>query len=242
MLKKMLKSLVLKIIPLRVKKMIASDVLGNADVTMDNIYFSQEGEDIILSKLFFDKKDGFYVDIGAHHPIKLSNTYKYYLQGWSGINIDALPGSMQLFLKKRPRDINIEIGIAQEEKEMPFYVFNQATLNTFDEATARQHVAQHGQPIIKTILVQTAPLSKILDAYLPKGKAIDFMSIDVEGLDLIVLQSNDWQKYKPKVILVEYIGADLEMLLDTEMHMFLSEQGYCIMSKTFHTVIYKCVA
>lgn len=239
MLKKLLKLLVLRLIPSRLKKMIASDILGSADFNLDNIYFSQEGEDIILSKLFFDKKNGFYVDIGAHHPIKLSNTYKYYLQGWSGINIDALPGSMKLFQEKRARDINIEIGIAHEERELPFYVFQQATLNTFDAATAQQHVAQHGAAIVATMPVKTAPLAKVLDIYLPLGQQIDFMSIDVEGLDLIVLQSNNWDKYRPKVILVEYIGADVELLLNTEMHLFLSEKGYRIMSKTFHTVIYK---
>jgi FkbM family methyltransferase len=240
MLKKMLKSFFIEMIPMRVKKMIASEVLGNEDFNLDNIYFSQEGEDIILSKLFFDKKDGFYVDIGAHHPVKLSNTYKYYLQGWAGINIDALPGSMQLFHQKRSRDINIEIGIASEEKVMPFYVFDQAALNTFDESTAHQHVRQNGASIINTLLVKTAPLVKVLDAYLPKGKQIDFMSIDVEGFDLIVLQTNDWSKYRPTVILVESIGTDFELLLHSEMHTFLNEKGYTIMSKTFHTVFYKC--
>ena len=61
------------------------------------LYYSQEGEDILLARFFFGKSQGFYVDIGAHHPQRLSNTYHFYLQGWRGINIDAMPGSMSSF-------------------------------------------------------------------------------------------------------------------------------------------------
>jgi len=68
--------------------------------------YSQDGEDIILKEFFSGKEKGFYVDIGAHHPLRLSNTYLFYKKGWSGINIDAMPGSMKIFNKKRRRDIN----------------------------------------------------------------------------------------------------------------------------------------
>lgn len=74
--------------------------------------YSQEGEDLLLSRILGDKKDGFYVDVGAHHPFRFSNTYLLYKQGWRGINIDAMPGSMKLFNRFRPRDINIECGVA----------------------------------------------------------------------------------------------------------------------------------
>ncbi|WP_233706612.1 FkbM family methyltransferase, partial [Helicobacter marmotae] len=75
--------------------------------------YSIEGEDRILSALMGDKegKSGFYVDVGAHHPFRYSNTYLFYTWGWMGINIDATPGSMAAFRKHRPRDINIECAI-----------------------------------------------------------------------------------------------------------------------------------
>ena len=63
----------------------------------ENIYFSQEGEDVILRRIFEDQKNGFYIDIGAHHPKRFSNTYYFYDRGWEGINIDATPGSMKFF-------------------------------------------------------------------------------------------------------------------------------------------------
>ena len=59
--------------------------------------YSQQGEDMILKSLFQDHQSGFYVDVGAHHPSRFSNTYFFYLRGWRGINIDAMPGSMAAF-------------------------------------------------------------------------------------------------------------------------------------------------
>ena len=77
-----------------------------------NPSYSIEGEDRIVRALLWQKHDkGFYVDVGAHHPFRFSNTYLFYTQGWSGINIDATPGSMKAFNKYRPRDINLEVGI-----------------------------------------------------------------------------------------------------------------------------------
>ena len=82
-----------------------------------NPSYSIEGEDRIVRTLLWRKHDkGFYVDVGAHHPFRFSNTYLFYTQGWSGINIDATPGSMKAFNKYRPRDINLEVGVGRGRK------------------------------------------------------------------------------------------------------------------------------
>lgn len=73
--------------------------------------YALQGEDLILKEIFHQVKNGFYVDVGAHHPFKFSNTYFFYKRGWRGINIDALPHSMNLFNQFRPRDINVECGV-----------------------------------------------------------------------------------------------------------------------------------
>jgi len=80
------------------------------------ISYSQEGEDLILERFFEGMNTGFYVDVGAFHPKRFSNTYIFYKKGWHGINIDARPGSMKLFNFVRPRDINLEIPISNEKK------------------------------------------------------------------------------------------------------------------------------
>src|SRR6187431_556967 len=99
--------------------------------------YSQEGEDLILNRILEKKTCGFYVDVGAHHPKRFSNTYLFYQKGWRGINIDAMPGSMAEFRNFRPRDINIEAAVGAA-KEIPFYVFDEKALNTFDSNLAEE--------------------------------------------------------------------------------------------------------
>lgn len=238
-MRQIVKRSLLNMIPDRVKRLVMDDILKGQNITRDNIHFSQEGEDIILDKIYIDQKDGFYVDVGAHHPSKLSNTYKYYLRGWNGINIDAMPGSMEAFLKVRPKDINLELGVSETEGELPFYVFEQPTLNTFDEKTAKEHERTRGVTIKKVVKVKTFPLNRILDQYLKDGQQIDFLSIDVEGFDYQVLLTNNWEKYTPKVILVESIGASIEDILQSEIYKYLTSKGYLFISKTFHTNIFQ---
>lgn len=81
-------------------------------------------------------------------------------------------------------------------------------------------------------------LSGILNKHLPKGQLIDFMSIDVEGLDYDVLQSNDWSRFRPEIILVEIPDNSLEDLLSHEITKFLHLQGYVITSKSMYTVFF----
>lgn len=237
-MRKIIKSLIIKAVPRRIQELIINTSLQGQNLEITNIYFSQEGEDVILDKIFCDKKVGLYVDIGAHHPIKFSNTYKYYLRGWRGINIDAMPGSMALFKDIRPRDINLEFGVSNKEETLPFYIFNEATLNTFDEAQVKFYTESLGKVLKDTVKVPTYPLHKILDKYLPPNQHIDFMSIDVEGLDLEVLKTNNWEKYKPEVVLVEEFGASVEEILSSEIYSFLVSKGYTFISKTFHTNIF----
>ena len=101
-------------------------------------YYSQEGEDILLRRIFEDQTTGFYVDIGAHHPKRFSNTCYFYELGWQGINIDALPGSMKVFKKFRPRDTNLEIAISEKEQNLTYYMFNEPALNGFSKSISER--------------------------------------------------------------------------------------------------------
>src|SRR6185312_8731162 len=92
--------------------------------------------------------------------------------------------------------------------------------------------------IIKEVKIQTLPLADVLDQYVPAGKKIDFFSIDVEGLDLQVLQSNNFNKYKPSFILIED-SVDFKNLDDSEIYLFLKKQGYQLIAKTMRTLFFK---
>jgi FkbM family methyltransferase len=208
-----------------------------------NLSFSQEGEDRVLSSLLFKLnegshiKKGFYIDIGAHHPHRFSNTFLFYKQGWCGINIDAMPGSMSTFMKCRPRDINLECGIGQSAATLKFFSFNEPALNTFDEklAMARCNNVWRVQSIFD---VPVLPLSVVLKKHLPNGQHIDFISIDVEGFDLEVLKSNDWEKYRPRVVLVETFGLSFIDLMGDPITEYLRAMGYVIYAKTVNTSIF----
>jgi len=201
--------------------------------------YSQEGEDMILRRIFEGERKGFYVDIGAHHPKRFSNTYYFYKQGWRGINIDATPGSMRAFNKSRPTDINIEAPVSRTRQTLTFYMFDEPALNGFSKQLSEQRSA-NGQAykIIRTIDIETVTLSEILSKHLPKGQLIDFMSIDVEGLDYDVLLSNDWSRFRPKIILVEIPNRSLEDLFKHEITKLLNSEGYVITSKTMYTVFF----
>jgi FkbM family methyltransferase len=205
--------------------------------------YSQEGEDRILYRIFERQSSGFYVDVGAHHPKRFSNTYIFYKRGWRGINIDAMPGSMQEFKKLRPRDTNIECAIAKEQKELTFFMFNEPALNSFDKELSLHRSETSNYVIIEEKKIQTKTLEEILMQFLPDGKKIDFLSVDVEGFDLEVLQSNNWNRFKPTYILVECLDQNdgIEGILQNDVYKYLIAQGYVFFAKTFNTVIFKAV-
>lgn len=202
--------------------------------------FSQEGEDILLARLFEGKRTGFYVDVGAHHPSSCSNTYYFYRKGWRGINIDAMPGSMRLFNLVRPRDTNIEIAISDKNETLEFHSFNNPLFNSADKQLAESRRTEFNEAAgdHNVFRVEAETLESILEKHLPPGTPIDFMTIDVEGLDLQVLKSNDWSRFRPEYILIEILGQSLKSLVDTETYKFLIEIGYEPVSKLVHTVIF----
>ena len=185
--------------------------------------FSQCGEDMILDTIL-GKTKGFYVDIGANNPIVQSNTMYFYKKGWNGINLDATPGSMAAFNTIRNRDTNLEIAISSEEREMTFYFFKPSFYNSFDKRATEAHK----DLLVGEKLIKTQTLSKILDQYLGNNE-IDFMTVDTEGFDYDILQSNDWQKYRPKVIVVEYITYEKSEAENNEkVNTFLQSKGYTL--------------
>lgn len=173
--------------------------------------YSQWGEDIIIDNLLDKKRGGFYVDIGAYDPIRFSNTKRFYLKGWNGINIEPDPIKIKKFYKERRRDINLNIGIANKNGSLDFFKFSPQTLSTFSKSAAADY-QKHGYTITETFKVKIAKLGQILEKEC-RNRQIDFFSIDTEGYDLEVLQSNNWKKFKPKVICIEGQGNNPEKLL-----------------------------
>lgn len=203
-----------------------------------NLCFAQDGEDLLLDRLLSRSPRGFYVDIGAHHPVRFSNTYLFYRRGWSGINVDAEPGSMRLFERLRQRDINIECGVAGHSGTLMFHRFNEPALNTFDEVEAS---LKDRPPYRLTERTQVAVrrLDEILNQYLPENQEIDFMSVDVEGKDYEVLDSNDWTRFRPKYVLAETLRSELLDLVACPVVQLLDDKGYKPIAKVYNTMFFE---
>jgi FkbM family methyltransferase len=200
--------------------------------------YSQEGEDMILRSLMRNQELGFYVDIGAHHPKRFSNTYFFYKLGWRGINVDAMPGSMKLFNKIRPRDINIEKPLSDKKETLTYYSFNEPAVNTLSKEAAIETTRNSGYSLMFKKNIETSTLEEILEEYLSDNQEIDFMSIDVEGMDFKVLKSNNWNKFKPKVVAIEILWCLLSNVENDEITGYMKNCGYLPFSKTVNTVIF----
>jgi FkbM family methyltransferase len=198
--------------------------------------FSESGEDLILLNIFGSKikrkEKGFYIDIGAYDPHRGSNTQLLYMHGWQGINIDPKPGTKKIFDKYRPKDINLEVAVSGKEETVSYFVCGVAdTLNSISrERFSELNIADS---IKEEIQVPALPLSAIIEKYVQKGQVIDFLNIDVEGFDLVVLNSNDWTKYKPGVIAVEIDGYTASDFIQSETAQYLFNLGYEFCAKTY---------
>lgn len=203
--------------------------------------YSQEGEDCVLTRFFADqpKRRGTYVDIGAHHPERFSNTKLFYDRGWRGISIDPRPGFADEFLRARPDDVALELAISDRPGELTYFMFDEPALNGFDDALSRQRDETTDFSIVKEIPVRVVPLSEVLQRHLPPGTAIDFMSIDVEGFDHQVLSSNCWDRFRPRFVLVEIFGKTMNGIMASASAHLMSEVGYEICSRTRSTVFFE---
>jgi FkbM family methyltransferase len=197
------------------------------------ISYSQAGEDMILNCIFSHLNRGTYIDVGANHPTKASNTYFFYKKGWRGVNIDALPESIKLFRKERSKDINIEAGISDIEEILDFYIFSESSYNKFNEELVDEIIKISPLLEVKKVLVK--PLASILRQL--NITSIDFLSIDVEGLDLKVLKSNDWDTVRPKVVLIEDFNSAGEVK-DSKIYEYMRTLDYVYLCKTVSNSFY----
>lgn len=214
------------------------DLLG--PLAYRNRSYSQEGEDLLLQRIFGKRRGGFYVDIGSHHPFRFSNTYAFYRRGWRGVCIDPLPGTVTSFRRWRPRDTALEIGVSEQPSQLTYFMFNEPAINTFSAAVAAEREGKNNWQIVERRQVQTLPLTAILDSHVPSSvREIDFMSIDVEGLDLQVLRSNDWTRHRPRIVIAECLNATISGWVDDPVVLFMREHGYRTVAKAVHSVFFQ---
>ena len=189
--------------------------------------YSMFGEDLVISKIFKNKKKGIYVDVGCYHPIEGSNTYLLFKKGWNGINIDLNKTSIDLFDKARSGDLNLNLAISNKSKKIKYYFRKKINmLNTINQNFAKNYFLKG----FKTSYIQSQTLNFILKKFKYSQK-IDFLNLDIEGNEINALKSLNFNKYSPKLICVEIHNYPANSskpanLKSNPIYKFLLKKGY----------------
>ena len=215
---------------IKIKKAIDSILLRS------KVSYAQSGEDIIADYFFqnIGIRKPSYIDIGANHPFKGSNTYLFYLRGGKGICVEPDISLIETFKKKRPNDLILNMGVSVEKaSEADFYHFDghYRAWNTFSLADAENKQKESGIPF-SVCAVRLETVNDIIKLYQPGH--INFLSIDVEGWDLQILKSIDFSILKPELICVESINFSLNNILgkNSEMISYMQTKGYTVYADT----------
>ena len=196
--------------------------------------YSIFGEDKFISNYFKNKSNGLYIDVGCYHPLEGNNTHLLYKKGWSGINIDINLYSIELFNFLRKNDINIHSGISQKKDFLTMYYRKEINmLNTLDKNIAKIHF-RNGY---KKRKIQVNTLNFFISKHLKRIKKIDFMNIDVEGGELDVLKSLNFNRYQPQLICIEIHNK--KKLYDTSYKYLKSNSIYKYLLNKKYKVVWK---
>jgi FkbM family methyltransferase len=225
------------------RKAVSKIILPNSQIA-----YAQSGEDLILSHLFYKLNIDCptYLDIGANHPSFISNTYYFYLRGSRGVCVEPNPYLFRKIKRCRPGDTVINAGVGiNENTQADFYLFPKQShgLSTFSKEEA-EYWARVGMKRVgkiqyeKVIQVPLITINTIFEKYFKKPP--DLISLDVEGLDLKILQSLNFEKYYPKIICVETLVYDENQNENKnyEIISFLQQKGYSIYADTHVNTIF----
>jgi FkbM family methyltransferase len=205
--------------------------------------YSQSGEDMQLRFLLRSdnidiKTGGFYVDVGAHHPRRFSNTKFFYDLGWKGINLDPNENIVELFEQERPNDITLQKGVSNVVGEKEFHLYDEPAVNSV--YNRKYEFKGSGPKLIKTITASFTTLSSVLDLEKPEGlNSPNFLTVDVEGHEIEVLKSNNWKKFPFDYVIVESKVSCFNLIYESSTHIFLEDLGYSLSAYNGLSAIYK---
>lgn len=206
--------------------------------------FSQFGEDTVvwawLETLGLLNRDGFYVDVGAHHPRRGSNTYLLRkLLGWSGINIEPDPALFAAFPIECPECVNLNVAIGESAGEVELTIYNHPGANTASDALKARQAADPRMVVTNVISVPMLTLNEVLEKYLSRERQFNLLTVDAEGLDYEIVSSLDTVRFRPPLVLVEDFEFDLRDARKSRIFNFLNDVGYFPVSHCMVTTLYR---
>lgn len=163
--------------------------------------YAQNHEDVLLSRAFPRGLTGFYIDVGANDPVQHSVTKHFYDEGWHGINVEPAAGPFERLVAARPRDVCLNVGLSDKPGQLSFYELPPDAVggSTFSAEQAEWHHV-NGLPA-EARMVEVTTLAAVCEQYVTG--TIDFLSVDVEGHEAQVLAGGDWERWRPRIVLVE---------------------------------------
>lgn len=201
--------------------------------------YSQTGEDVIVAYLLSSLgiKKPTYLDLGTCHPIAANNTYLFYTQGSRGVCVEANPALLEEIKKVRAGDECLNLGLSTSEAaKLDFYVFSSPWVSTFSQEEAEKRKLHYR--LESVVSVPQITINALIQRYFDKPP--NFVSLDVEGLDLAILQSLDFAKYRPEVFCIETIKFSESRVKEKETDIinFMVEQGYLLYADTYLNSIF----
>jgi FkbM family methyltransferase len=195
-----------------------------------NMCYGLEGIDSLLFSILRDVEKGFYIDVGANHPEVISNTYAFYLKGWSGICIDGNTQLADQWKSLRPRDCFLATILSDEIKSVEYTIYPDTTISTINEESKLRYNQRFKESDIIMQRVKTDTLQKIIDNFGVINE-IHLLSVDIEGEELNALRGLDFEKNAPGVVVVEIKNLSLYNLKENDVFNFLMSKGYVMICK-----------
>lgn len=192
---------------------------------MTVVSYAQNFEDIMLLRALGDVSGGFYIDIGACSPDADSVTRLFYDKGWRGINVEPHPSFHKELRQRRPGDKNLGLVVTRAEGIATFHKVGDTGLSSTNPDIAKDHETS-GLPVTE-LEVPATTLSSLWSEHVPKGQAVHFLKIDVEGAEADVIAGGDWQKHRPWIVVVEATLPNSQTPNHDEWEHHLLDNGYC---------------
>ena len=207
------------------------------------LHFSSDGEDYILQKIFSKLKNGYYIDIGSHHPILHSNTFLFYLNGWRGVCVDPLPNLIKKYKIFRGEDIFIPAGFAEKnlKNKLTFYHYAKTPDNsTFDKERVIELKNKFSRVPSEEIQVDLVNINDVMTSFskINPSSEIHLLNLDVEGFEEKILESFFLNKIFPWVVCVEDLGFLADELNKSMIDSLMKKNGYKLGMKTFLSSVY----
>jgi len=188
----------------------------NAQVAPEGESYSQWGEDRLVWEFFAGQTDGFFLEAGAFHPVSISQTYLLERRGWHGVLVEPLPDQEAEFAEKRPNSLLVKKALGAPEQsgaDLSFLVPGGET--SMARLLGSNETPPPGERVLR---VPITTLSEVLEH--AKAPRLDYLSLDLEGYELAALRGLDFNRWRPKLILIE------DRVEELKLHRFLTARGY----------------